>query len=151
MRIRTVAVALAAAATITLTGCSSGSSSNDDTADEPSGTTAPAATTAAVSDSSDGSLAAAVTAYSDAYFKPDAAAALALLSARCRAQVTAEAYRAELDQATATYGHQRVKAVTVDRLSGDMALVSYTYDVPALDQHGQPWAREHGAWHYDAC
>lgn len=147
MRIRTAAVALAAAATITLTGCSSSGSSGDDTT--PAATTA--AAKAAAGDDGKAALTAAVRAYSDAYFKPDADAAGKLLSARCRTQISADVYKATLDQATATYGHQAIASVTVDSLAGDMARVTYTYSVPALDQRDQPWVREAGAWHYDAC
>lgn len=146
MRIRTITAAAAIAAAVTLTGCSS--SSSDGTATPSS--TAPAATKAAA-DNGKAALTAAVRAYSDAYFKPDSHAAGALLSDRCRAQISADVYDATLTQAVATYGHQAISTITVDSLSGDMARVTYTYTVPALDQHAQPWVREAGAWHYDAC
>lgn len=151
MRTRTLAALLAAPAL--LAACTSGSS-HDDAAPTPpttasSATTVPPTAAATVDDRA--ALAAAVEAYSAAYFKPDATAAGALLSERCRAQTSGAAYRTALTTAVATYGHQEIKAVTVDRLSGDLALVSYTYGVPVLNQHGQPWAREGGAWRYDAC
>ena len=96
-------------------------------------------------------LTAAVRAYSAAYFKPDPGTAGKLLSARCRKTTNTEAYAAALSGAVSTWGRQEIKSLTVDRLSGDMALVSYTYDAGALNQDGQPWVREGGAWHYDAC
>lgn len=141
MRTRFVPVALASAVVLAAAGCSSGSSSHND---------ATAAPTTA-STSADDALTAAVRAYSAAYFKPDPAAGYALLSARCQTRVSAAAYGTEVEGAVATYGHQQVQDVTVDQLSGDLARVSYTYTVPALDQSGQPWAREGGAWRYDAC
>jgi hypothetical protein len=151
MRIRTTATALAVLAALALAGCSS--SGSDDDAPAAPGTAAatgrPAAGKAASSDKD--ALTAAVKAYSAAYFKPDPDAGYALLSKRCRAQIGSEAYRTALTQAVSTYGHQAVKAVTVDSLSGDMARVSYTYSVPALNQQGQPWVREGNAWRYDAC
>jgi hypothetical protein len=152
MRIRTTATALAVLAALTLAGCSSSSSGSDDDAPAP-GTAAatgrPAAGKAASSDKD--ALTAAVKAYSAAYFKPDPDAGYALLSKRCRAQIGSEAYRTALTQAVSTYGHQAVKSVTVDSLAGDMARVSYTYGVPALNQKGQPWVREGGDWRYDSC
>jgi hypothetical protein len=152
MRIRTTAIALAVVAALALVGCSSNSGS-DDAAPAGAGTAAaPGRPAAGKADSSDrDALTAAVQTYSAAYFKPDPDAGYALLSKRCRAQIGSEAYRTALTQAVSTYGHQAVKAVTVDSLSGDMARVSYTYSVPALNQQGQPWVREGNAWRYDAC
>lgn len=149
MRIRTTAV-MAAAAVAVLAGCSSSGSSDDATAPA---TTASSGQTAAPAAADDGTaaLTAAVHAYSDAYFKPDPAAGYRLLSARCQQTTTAAAYGAALRAAVAAYGHQDVQAVTVDQIGGDMARVTYTYTVPALTQTGQPWVREDGAWHYDAC
>lgn len=149
MRIRTTSIALTAAAVAVLAGCSS-SGSSDAPATTTTAASGQAAATAAVDDGKD-ALTAAVKAYSAAYFKPDAVAASKLLSDRCRAQISAAVYAAELKRAAATYGHQDVQAVTVDQISGDMARVTYTYSVPALTQTGQPWVREGGAWHYDAC
>lgn len=150
MRTRTLATTAALAAAITLAGCSSGSSNSKTPDTSISGSTSQTAAAAAVDDGKD-ALTAAVRAYSAAYFKPAPGAAYALLSARCQRQVTAAVYGAEVTQAVTTYGHQDVQAVTVDQISGDMARVTYTYTVPALTQTGQPWVREGGAWHYDAC
>lgn len=149
MRIRTTAATLlAVAATVTITGCSS-SSGDPDTA--PAAATATSTKAAAAQDDGKAALEAAVKAYSSAYFKPDADAGRALLSARCQQQISADDYRAALDQAIATYGHQVISTVTVDSITADMARVTYTYSVPALDQHGQLWVHEGGAWRYDAC
>lgn len=143
MRIRTATTALLAAGALALTACSSGDSGDTDATP-----TAPAAHTSA-----DGSteLVAAVRAYSKAYFKPAPDAAYALLSTRCKGSTPAAAYAAGLERAVRTYGHQAVKDVQVDTLSGGLARVTYTYDVPVLTQTGQPWTREGGQWRYDAC
>jgi len=37
------------------------------------------------------------------------------------------------------------------RITGDLAQVTYAYDVPALDQTSEPWTREDGAWKQDDC
>lgn len=151
MHTRTAAAVLLACAGLAV-GCSSSSSHDDKPTAAPTSTavTTPATTSASPADERT-ALTDAVKAYSAAYFKPDAAAAGKLLSARCRAQTSADAYKAALARAVATYGHQQIKTVTVDRLSGTLALVSYTYSVPVLDQHGQPWVLESAAWRYDAC
>lgn len=37
------------------------------------------------------------------------------------------------------------------QVTADRATVTYTYDVPALNQDGEPWVLEEGAWHNDQC
>ena len=37
------------------------------------------------------------------------------------------------------------------QISGDLARVTYTYAVPALDQSAEPWTSEDGAWKQDDC
>lgn len=148
MHIRTTAIVLLAAAA--LAGCSSSSIHK---ATPPVATTTATAPTTTSSPTTDdrAALLAAVMAYSTAYFKPDPAAGYALLSARCKASISRSEYAGLLSAAVAQYGHQEVAGVTVDQLSGGLARVSYTYSVPGLDQHRQPWAREGGAWKYDGC
>lgn len=150
MRIRTTAAALAAVAAITLSGCSS-SGSDSATPGSPAAATSdhPAATQAA--DDGHAALTAAVKAYSTAYFKPDTDAAYALLSARCRAASPQAVYASVVTATAKAYGHQAIKTLTVDQISGDLARVTYTYAVPKLNQTGQPWTREGGTWRYDAC
>lgn len=43
--------------------------------------------------------------------------------------------------------------VTVDRLQGDTAVVTYDYSHRGVTQTitAQPWVYENGAWHFDAC
>ena len=60
-------------------------------------------------------------------------------------------YSAVITTTAAAYGHQTITTLHVDQLSGDMGRVTYTYTVPKLNQVQQPWTREGGAWHYDAC
>lgn len=161
MRTRLVAAALAAAALLTVTACSSSDSSEA----KPTATTATPATPRTTvpvpttpttppptsPSSEQAALEQAVRAYSEAYFKPDATAAYAMLSARCQQQIDATMYGSVIEQAAKDYGTQAIKTLTVDQLAGDLARVTYTYDVPKLNQAGQPWAREGGQWRYDAC
>lgn len=138
MRTRLAAAALAAAA-LTLTACSS--SSNSSAPKTPP--TSPSSEQAALEQ--------AVRSYSDAYFKPNSTAAYSLLSARCQQQIDPTMYDAVIEQAAKNYGTQAIKTLTVDQLSGDLARVTYTYDVSKLNQAAQPWTREDGQWRYDAC
>lgn len=141
MRTRTaIAAALLLA---TLTACSSDPATP--AADKPN---APAEQPA---DNSKAQLEATVRAYSAAYFKPDTAAAYGMLSKRCAAKIPQPMYDATVKATVASLGKHEIKTLTVDQLSGDLARVTYTYDVPKLSQTGQPWAREGGVWKYDGC
>jgi hypothetical protein len=93
----------------------------------------------------------AVRAYSKAYFATDTKAAHGMMSTRCQAKIPAEVYGPVVEASVKQYGVHDIKTFTVDQLSGDLARVTYTYPVPALDQKQQPWAREGGAWKYDGC
>lgn len=141
MRIRTAAVLLAAG--LAMAGCSS--SSHDDT--KP--TTPP--TSAVAAGDSKAALEAAVRAYSEDFFKPDADAGYAMLSINCKSNTSREEYGAQLAAAAKLYGHQQIKTVHVDQLSDGLARVTYTYSESTLDQHRQPWATEDGVWKYDGC
>jgi hypothetical protein len=151
MTIRTTSAAFALLAAVALAGCSSSDSGDDTPPPAPKAPADGGKTSTVEPTDSKAALVTAVKAYSTAYFKPDADAARALLSDRCKAKAPDAAYKAALQDAVDTYGHQTVKSVTVDRLSGDVAVVSYTYSVPALDQKGQAWVREGSGWRYDAC
>lgn len=93
----------------------------------------------------------AVTAYSAAFLGGDGDAAYRLLSERCKARTSREAMGSMTASAKKTYGEQPIKTLTVDSLAGDLARVTYTYSVPALNQTKEPWVREAGQWHEDDC
>lgn len=93
----------------------------------------------------------AVRKYTAAYFKPDADTGYAMVSARCKETMPREGFEALLERASGDYGEQDVKRFAVDQLSGDMARVTYGVGLPLFDQKQQPWVREAGAWHFDAC
>lgn len=147
MRTRTAAAALLLAS-LALAGCST-------TADNPPATAAskPGASAATDKPADDGraALEAAVRAYSKAYFGQDIDGAYGALSKRCAAKVSRPMYAGAIKATVGTLGKHEIKTLTVDQISGDLARVTYTYDVPKLSQSGQPWAREGGAWKYDAC
>lgn len=96
-------------------------------------------------------LRAAVQAYSDAYLTGKGAAAYALLSKRCQARSTPADFAALVKEAGDLYGSALpLKSFDAD-VSGDMARVTYTYDLAAINQDSEPWVREGGAWHEDDC
>ncbi|MFG2141535.1 hypothetical protein [Streptomyces sp. NPDC048650] len=144
---RTNAAALAAVLLTTITGCSG--SAVDKPAHKPTQTaaTTPAPTPAA----SRADLEKAVRQYTAAYFTPDVTAAYGMISSRCKEQITKPALNALLERANQMHGDRTVTRFAVDKLSGDMARVSYGVGLPRYDQHGQPWTREGGHWRYDAC
>ncbi|SNY69354.1 hypothetical protein [Paractinoplanes atraurantiacus] len=37
------------------------------------------------------------------------------------------------------------------KVTGDLARVTYTYSVKAINQESEPWTREGGDWHQDDC
>ncbi|MGY1500819.1 hypothetical protein ACW4TU_30280 [Streptomyces sp. QTS52] len=147
---RTTTTLATVAALLALTACSS---TDDKPATADSTVSSPAAVepTTTPTPAEAGALEQAVREYTAAYFQGDAETAYAVLSKHCQGTITAAAYGAVVEQAKADYGQQTVKTVTVDKLSGDLARVSYTVSLPKFDQQGQAWTREGGAWKYDAC
>lgn len=143
----TTTAALAAVLLLGLTGCSS--SSGDDR--EPAMATPPAEAETPPPANAEDDLEQAVRAYSAAYFTPDPPAAYGMLSARCKTEIDANMYKAQLQATAKDYGQQAIRTFKVDQASGDLARVTYTYAVPKLNQKGQPWTREGETWKYDAC
>ena len=92
-----------------------------------------------------------VRAYSEAYLGGDAEAAHALLSERCQERLTLDAFRPSVAGGRAAYGEAKMTSLSVDELSGNLARVTYRYDVAAIDQEREPWVREGGGWRQDDC
>ncbi|MFC9752995.1 hypothetical protein [Streptomyces sp. NPDC056921] len=149
MHTRTATAALAAAL-LTLTACSS--SDDNKPTGAPSSSSEPSAKQpAAPSPAADGPEEA-VAAYTAAYFKGDATTAYAALSKRCKGKIGPEAYAGVVKQAATDYGTDHPATDVKADVSGDMARVTYKVKgLPKFDQEAQPWARESGAWRYDAC
>ena len=142
-------ITLAAALLLPLTACSS----SDDGAAEP-GSSATSeqqpSTTPTPADAAE--LTAAVQAYTAAYFKGDTDKAYGALTDRCQGKVTPEAYGAVVKKFAADYGPDHPATDVQADVSGSLARVTYKVKgLPKLDQKQQPWAREGGAWKYDAC
>ncbi|MFJ1995307.1 hypothetical protein [Streptomyces asiaticus] len=92
-----------------------------------------------------------VRAYTKALFGADADTGYALLSERCKGQMSQEEFEALAKDAHHEYGALTIKNISVDQMSGDMARVSYGVGVPQFERKAQPWTREAGTWRWDAC
>lgn len=146
---RHTTAALTAALLLALTACST--SSDEPKPEKPAASKPGNPAPKQPADDGSAELEKAVRAYSAAYFKPDATAAYGMLSARCKGKIAPEVFKPVVEGNAKDYGHQQLRSVKVDLISGDTGLVSYSYDVPKLDQPKQKWAREGGQWHYDGC
>lgn len=100
---------------------------------------------------SSAALRTAVQAYSDAYLTGRSSTAYALLSARCRKRMSNDAFSALTSAAKKTYGSALPLRSFDAEVSGDLARVTYTYDLKAIDQDAEPWVREDGQWKEDDC
>lgn len=94
----------------------------------------------------------AVQAYSDAYLTGDAPTAYELLSERCRKRMSLTEFTELVTAAKQTYGSALpFQTYSAAAVGGELARVTYTYSVPAINQEKEPWTREAGGWHQDDC
>ena len=149
---------IGATAVLLLTGCGAatgGNTGNAGKATPLSPTTAMPATTSSPpstpSASGEAALRTAVQAYSDAFLSGNAKRAYSLLSTRCQERSTLAAFTAMIDQAKALYGNPLPMTSFKAQISGDLARVTYTYAVSAINQTREPWVRESGEWDEDDC
>ncbi|MGN9809994.1 hypothetical protein ACTMSW_11635 [Micromonospora sp. BQ11] len=126
----------------------------------PSASTAPVATPSSVAaavsptaqaPSEEAELRRAVVAYSDAFLDAKPTVGYELFSARCKERVTLSEFTGMLMAAKQMYGKAMPIKTFEAQISGDLARVTYTYEVPALNQTREPWAREDGKWKQDDC
>jgi hypothetical protein len=119
----------------------------------PAATTAEAAATPAEATEpiSDEALRAAVQGYSDGFLGGDPSAAYDYFSARCKERVSLSYFTGIVMAAGQVYGSALPITGYDAQISGDLARVTYGYDVPALDQTKEPWTREAGSWKQDDC
>jgi hypothetical protein len=96
-------------------------------------------------------LATAVRAYSAAFLGGDGGAAYDMLSGRCKERLPRVTFVQMVDVAKAQFGPLPVQSLTVDQVAGDLGRVTYTFSKAELDQRGEPWVREAGAWKVDDC
>ncbi|GAA2178852.1 hypothetical protein GCM10009785_03170 [Brooklawnia cerclae] len=89
--------------------------------------------------------------YSDAYLTGDGDSAYSLLSARCQARIEISEFASMVDMAKSMYGSALPFTSFSADISGDMARVTYTFSVQAINQTDEPWVKEEGTWHEDDC
>jgi hypothetical protein len=97
--------------------------------------------------------------YTNAYFASDWDVAFERLwSARCRSDNDARngflgTIAAQKVNYPGTDKPQATGEVTIDRVEGSTALVTYSYAYKGQTQtiSSQPWVLEDDAWHFDAC
>ena len=92
----------------------------------------------------------AVRSYTAAFLSGQGEKAASMLSARCDTPTLRQQTVQASKMAPALYGQARLVSV-VPTVDGDHATVTYRFDQPAIDQEGQPWVFEDGAWRYDKC
>ncbi|MGW5352217.1 hypothetical protein ACWERV_17110 [Streptomyces sp. NPDC004031] len=149
MRTRLAAAAIGAAALLTISACSSNSS--DDKADPPTSTGGVKLPPEASQVPDKAALTKAVADYTAKLFSGDPDG-YDYLSARCKQQLTHDAWNDLAKQGHQQYGSQKATGIHVDQLSGDLARVSYgAGNIPDMERKGQPWTREGGTWRWDAC
>jgi hypothetical protein len=70
---------------------------------------------------------------------------------RCAEQTSLSYFTGIVTAAKALYGASLPIKDYDAEVAGNLARVTYTYDVPALSQTREPWSREDGAWKLDDC
>ncbi|MEU4091541.1 nuclear transport factor 2 family protein [Streptomyces sp. NPDC026673] len=148
--------AITTAALLAVTGCSGdGNAGKAAATPAPPSTTVPAINGAAQGTAEDtAALEKAVRTYTTAYFAPDVDGGWAMWSTRCRKTDSKEGFADTLERAESmNFDHVRytVERFSVDRLSGDIAVVTYGVGEDPRYDLTQQWAREDGEWRYDQC
>jgi hypothetical protein len=146
-------LALAAAAVGLLLGC--GVQTDTETRTGAPATSEAAPTTSVQTQASaparEDELRVAVQGYSDGFLGGNPTAAYQYFSARCKEKVSLSYFTGIVTAAKVTYGSVLPMASYDAQVSGDLARVTYTYDVVALNQDAEPWVREEGLWKTDDC
>ncbi len=93
----------------------------------------------------------AVQGYSDAFLNAEPVEAYEYFSMRCAEQTSLSYFTGIVTAAKELYGASLPIKDYDAEVAGDLARVTYTYDVPALSQTREPWSREDGAWKLDDC
>jgi hypothetical protein len=75
----------------------------------------------------------------------------ALLSRRCKDRVASAEWQGIVTGAGQQYGTALPIKTYRAQISGDLARVTYAYDVAEINQDSEPWVREGRRWHEDDC
>ena len=138
----------AVASLLILAGC--GGSASDKPEAAPTTTPSPTPSATPTENSTD-ALKQAVKKYSDAFLTGRSDEAYALFSERCQKRMSKAEFAGIVAQAKQTYGTALPLKTFDAKISGDLARVTYTYDVAEINQDSEPWVREGGDWHEDDC
>lgn len=92
----------------------------------------------------------AVQGYSDTFLTGDIRG-YDYFSERCQARRTKEEFGEILAMAKSTYGAALPIRTFEAEIESTMARVTYTYDLPAINQDREPWVKEDGQWRQDDC
>lgn len=163
-RFAVIAVALVSGVVLTACGSTSGADNSSSPPSEQNGETqAPASSSAAPSPTATPSqsetagedraalLEAAVRAYSDTFLTADAESSYDLLSDRCQARVSKDQWELLMASVEQQYGTALPIRTYEAEISGDLARVTYAYDVAAINQDREPWVWERQGWRQDDC
>jgi hypothetical protein len=90
-------------------------------------------------------------AYAGSFIAGDADTAYGMLSRRCRDTIGRDAFEVAVAAVALEFSTARLEEVTVTVTDDDAARVTSSFDQPALDQVGEPWLLEDGAWRNDDC
>ncbi|GAA4899681.1 hypothetical protein LX16_0717 [Stackebrandtia albiflava] len=93
----------------------------------------------------------AVSEYVVAYTSGDVLSAYAMLSDRCKEQISVETFEVLVKGAADQYGTREVLEITVDSIRSDRGKVTYDVGVTALSKSEQNWLRVGDTWRWDAC
>jgi hypothetical protein len=149
VRVRTT-LALAAIAAVSLAACG-GSGSETTSITDTARTESVRPASPEPRDDNDAELRAAVQAYSDGFLTGQPVEAYELFSARCKERLSLSYFTGLVIAAKGAYGSALPIQSFDAEISGDLARVTYTYDVSALDQTAEPWSFEDGQWRQDDC
>lgn len=117
----------------------------------PSGAPATSASSGSSAPAEADELRLAVQSYSDGFLGAEPVAAYDYFSARCKEKVSLSYFTGIVTAAKSTYGSALPIASYDAQVDGDLARVTYTYEVPALNQEAELWVREGGQWKTDDC
>jgi hypothetical protein len=151
-RVRTLTLIFSVA--LGLTACAGSDEAETALPDADWGTvtaTAPAGATASSEPVEGDALRVAVQGYSDAFLNAEPVEAYEYFSLRCVERTSLSYFTGIVTAAKELYGAPLPIRDYDAEVAGDLARVTYTYDVPALSQMREPWSRENGVWKLDDC
>jgi hypothetical protein len=128
-----------------------GGESPEDPAEAPAAEDPAEAPAANDPDSDEAELEAAVRGYSRAFLGGEANVAWDLLSARCRDRLSKHEFAGAVTMAPDLYGGAVLEELVIEELSGNLARVTYQYDIAEISQDREPWAFEDARWKNDDC